>query len=136
MLYAEGLESVATRRVRAEAERAERHDRELDGVTFRPATTAMAARLEMEPAWRRLSSGMRKQTLERLEEMRTAKQEAEVSVEYIVCALLRVCVCVCVLCRLCMSASDDTTVGCECSHMWGYTRHSAKLEVALSASVW
>ena len=64
--------------------RAERSARELDGATFVPEITRLAAALwsggdlDAQPAWARLSAPKRARALERIREMRSAREEQEV----------------------------------------------------------
>jgi len=85
MLYAEGLEAAALRRSKAQAIREERSAKELEGATFAPEITALAkalwrggsGELEAQPAWQRLSTSKRTKTLERIEDMRKAREHGE-----------------------------------------------------------
>jgi hypothetical protein len=64
--------------------RAERAARELEGVTFTPEITRLAATLwsggdlESQPAWQRLSQDKRAKTLERISEMKRHREDTEV----------------------------------------------------------
>ncbi|MEW5317077.1 MAG: hypothetical protein WDW38_008408 [Sanguina aurantia] len=85
MLYAEGLEASAVLKKKGENERAERDAAELAGATFHPEITALAKALydgsgfEGSAAWQRLSKGMRGKTLERIAQLRTQQEVAEIS---------------------------------------------------------
>ncbi|KAG2497694.1 hypothetical protein HYH03_004431 [Edaphochlamys debaryana] len=105
MLYAEGVEALMGRLKKAELERKAREDKELEGVTFAPAITKKAWELKQRERssgsgvglglggsidgsvagedaekWQRLySRGMRKSTLERLEQLRSQREAAEVA---------------------------------------------------------
>lgn len=83
MLYAEGLEAAAHRKAKAATIRAERAARELEGATFTPEITRLAAALwagddlDAQPAWQRLSANKRNKTLERIREMKGVREQME-----------------------------------------------------------
>ena len=73
-----------TTTTQAELLRQERTAQELQGATFAPEITALAKALcgggaDPSRAWQRLSVSKKTKTLERLEELRQAREETEVS---------------------------------------------------------
>ncbi len=68
----------------AEAQRAEKLAKELEGATFMPEITRLAAALwagddlDAQPAWQRLSANKRSKMLDRIREMKAAKELHEV----------------------------------------------------------
>eukprot|EP00879_Flechtneria_rotunda_P016181 GHRR01016925.1.p1 GENE.GHRR01016925.1~~GHRR01016925.1.p1 ORF type:complete len:770 (+),score=302.29 GHRR01016925.1:355-2664(+) len=84
MLYAESMEALAKRKDKEQRRKAERHEQEVAGVTFKPEICRLAQNLwtpeecASVPAWQRLSKVKLTKAQERLEALRREKAEAAV----------------------------------------------------------